>query len=75
MTIHKAQGSQAAEVTVLLPTEDSRLLTRELFYTAITRAQDRVRVVGSEAAARLALRRRARRATGLRQRLAGRPAG
>jgi exodeoxyribonuclease V alpha subunit len=75
MTIHKAQGSQAAEVTVLLPTEDSRLLTRELFYTAITRAQDRVRVVGSEAAVRLALRRRARRATGLRQRLAGRPVG
>jgi exodeoxyribonuclease V alpha subunit len=71
MTIHKAQGSQAAEVTVLLPTEDSRLLTRELFYTAITRAQDRVRVVGTEAAVRLALHRRALRATGLRQRLAG----
>ncbi|MEU4605513.1 exodeoxyribonuclease V subunit alpha [Kribbella sp. NPDC023972] len=71
MTIHKAQGSQAAEVTVLLPTEDSRLLTRELFYTAITRAQDRVRVVGSEESVRFALHRLALRATGLRQRLAG----
>ncbi|MFG1817794.1 exodeoxyribonuclease V subunit alpha [Kribbella sp. NPDC049174] len=69
MTIHKAQGSQATEVTVLLPTEDSRLLTRELFYTAITRAQDRVRVVGTEPAVRFALQRRALRATGLRQRL------
>ncbi len=37
-TIHKSQGSQAAEVTVLLPPEESRLLTRELFYTAVTRA-------------------------------------
>ncbi len=70
MTIHKAQGSQATEVTVLMPGEESRLLTRELFYTAITRAQDRVRVVGTEAAIRSALTRRALRATGLRQRLA-----
>ena len=44
MTIHKSQGSQADEVTVLLPPEDSRLLTRELFYTAVTRAKKRVRV-------------------------------
>ena len=49
MTIHKSQGSQADEVTVLLPPEDSRLLTRELFYTAVTRAKKRVRVIGSEA--------------------------
>ena len=42
MTIHKSQGSQADEVVVLLPPPDSRLLTRELFYTAITRAKDRV---------------------------------
>jgi exodeoxyribonuclease V alpha subunit len=69
MTIHKAQGSQASEVTVLIPGEESRLLTRELFYTAVTRAQDRVRVVGTEPAIRLALTRRALRATGLRQRL------
>ncbi|GAB3825903.1 exodeoxyribonuclease V subunit alpha [Kribbella italica] len=69
MTIHKSQGSQAAEVTVLLPNEESRLLTRELFYTAITRAVDRVRVVGAEDSVRLALGRRALRATGLRQRL------
>ena len=51
MTIHKSQGSQADEVTVLMPPEDSRLLTRELFYTAVTRAKEKVRVVGSEAVA------------------------
>lgn len=69
MTIHKSQGSQADEVTVLLPTEDSRLLTRELFYTAVTRAQTKVRVVGSEAEVRAAISRQAIRATGLGRRL------
>lgn len=71
MTIHKSQGSQADEVTVLLPQEDSRLLTRELFYTAVTRAKERVRVVGSDAAVRAAIERRAVRASGLAQRLRG----
>ncbi|CAN7232515.1 exodeoxyribonuclease V subunit alpha [Mycolicibacterium frederiksbergense] len=69
MTIHKSQGSQSAEVTVLLPPEDSQLLTRELFYTAVTRAQSRVRVVGSEAEVRAAIDRQAVRATGLGRRL------
>ena len=46
MTVHKSQGSQAAEVTVLLPPDDSPLLTRELFYTALTRAEEKVTVVG-----------------------------
>ncbi|SFB92659.1 DNA helicase/exodeoxyribonuclease V, alpha subunit [Nocardioides terrae] len=70
MTVHKSQGSQARVVTVLLPPEDSPLLTLELFYTAVTRAQERVRVVGTPASVRAAIGRRALRATGLRQRLA-----
>ncbi|MDT5132233.1 MAG: exodeoxyribonuclease alpha subunit [Mycobacterium sp.] len=69
MTIHKSQGSQADEVTVLMPSEDSRLLTRELFYTAVTRAKGKVRVVGSEVSVRAAIGRQAARATGLRARL------
>jgi exodeoxyribonuclease V alpha subunit len=69
MTIHKSQGSQADEVTVLLPPSESRLLTRELFYTAATRAQTRVRLIGSEAQVREAITHRAVRASGLRQRL------
>ncbi|MGB7509301.1 MAG: exodeoxyribonuclease V subunit alpha [Mycobacterium sp.] len=69
MTIHKSQGSQADEVTVLLPQEESRLLTRELFYTAVTRAKQRVRVVGSESAIREAISRRVVRASGLARRL------
>ncbi|MEO9322094.1 exodeoxyribonuclease V subunit alpha [Nocardioides sp. C4-1] len=71
MTIHKSQGSQAERVTVLLPDETSRLLTRELFYTAVTRAQQHVRVVGSEASVRAAVRQQAQRASGLAGRLAG----
>jgi exodeoxyribonuclease V alpha subunit len=69
MTIHKSQGSQAEDVTVLLPPADSRLLTRELFYTAVTRAKRKVRVVGSEGEVRAAIGHRALRATGLRLRL------
>ncbi len=65
MTIHKSQGSEAQRVTVLLPEADSRLLTRELFYTAVTRARAKVRVVGSEAAVRAAVATQATRATGL----------
>jgi exodeoxyribonuclease V alpha subunit len=71
MTIHKSQGSQASEVTVLMPPVESRLLTRELFYTAVTRAKAKVRVVGSEASVRAAIDRRAVRATGLALRLRG----
>jgi exodeoxyribonuclease V alpha subunit len=69
MTIHKSQGSQFRHAVVVLPTEDSRILSRELFYTGVTRAQEEVTVVGSEAAVRAAVERVVRRASGLRERL------
>jgi len=69
MTVHKSQGSQAHTVSVVLPDEQSRLLTRELFYTAVTRAQEQVRVVGTETAIRAAIGREVQRASGLRERL------
>jgi len=69
LTVHKSQGSQAPVVSVVLPDEESRLLTRELLYTAVTRAQRLVRVVGSEAAIRAAVDREVQRASGLRGRL------
>ena len=66
MTVHKSQGSQAAEVTVLLPPDDSRLLTRELFYTALTRAEaEGDRGGARHDAVRLAVGRPAQRASGL----------
>ncbi|MGK2939883.1 MAG: exodeoxyribonuclease V subunit alpha, partial [Solirubrobacteraceae bacterium] len=50
MTIHKSQGSQFGTVAVVLPDADSAMLTRELLYTAVTRARERVVIVGDEAA-------------------------
>jgi exodeoxyribonuclease V alpha subunit len=72
MTVHRAQGSQFDEVTVLLPFVTSQLATRQTFYTAVTRARSRVHLVGSEAAVRACISRTAARATGLPDRLSGR---
>ena len=69
MTVHRAQGSQFERVSFLLPPPDSPLLTRELLYTAVTRARQRVLVVGAEAAVRQAILRPANRASGLSNRL------
>ncbi|WP_310961869.1 exodeoxyribonuclease V subunit alpha [Nocardioides terrisoli] len=69
MTVHKSQGSEARAVTVVLPPEDSPLLTRELLYTAVTRAREQVTVVGSAAAFRAAVERPVQRASGLAARL------
>ncbi len=66
MTIHRGQGSQFGAATVILPPEDSALLTRELLYTAVTRARHRVRIVGTEVAVRAGVQRQVRRASGLR---------
>ena len=66
MTVHRAQGSQFDRVTLVLPPATSPLLTRELLYTAVTRAQTFVRVVGSEAAVRTAVTSPVHRASGLR---------
>ncbi|MEJ7891754.1 MAG: exodeoxyribonuclease V subunit alpha [Solirubrobacteraceae bacterium] len=69
MTIHKAQGSQFKTAAVLLPDADARILTRELLYTAATRAQEHLILAGSEAAIRAAIARPIARASGLRARL------
>ena len=69
LTIHKSQGSQFDEVVVSLPSENSRLLTRELLYTAVTRASRGVTVVGEEPVIRMAVERSVQRASGLRSRL------
>lgn len=65
MTVHKAQGSQFQRVTVVLPPVESALLTRELLYTAVTRAAQGVTLVGDPEAVRRAIRTPAVRASGL----------
>jgi len=47
MTIHKSQGSEFPHAVVSLPDSRSQILTRELLYTAVTRARDTLTVVGS----------------------------
>jgi exodeoxyribonuclease V alpha subunit len=71
MTIHKSQGSQFDTATVLLPPATSPILTRELVYTAVTRARERLLVLGSEESLRAAVERPIARASGLRRRLWG----
>ncbi len=71
MTIHKSQGSQFGAAAVLLPDPGSRILTRELLYTAATRARQRLILVGTEEAVRGAVTRPVARASGLRWRLWG----
>ncbi|ANY04993.1 exodeoxyribonuclease V subunit alpha [Pseudonocardia sp. HH130630-07] len=74
MTVHRSQGSQFNRVTVVLPPAESPLMTRELLYTAVTRARQNVRIIGTEAAVRAAIARPAGRASGLRNRLGSAPA-
>ena len=53
-TVHKAQGSEFTEVAVVLPGSTSAVLTRQLLYTAVTRARERLILTGSEQAIRAA---------------------
>jgi exodeoxyribonuclease V alpha subunit len=71
MTVHKSQGSEFDDVVVLLPEEASPVLTRELLYTAVTRARRRVVLHGSRAVFRQAIERRVERMSGLRELLWG----
>ncbi len=69
MTVHKAQGSEFDSVWLLLPRQDARTLSRELVYTALTRARNALHVCASEAVLRVALARHAIRVSGLARRL------
>ena len=63
--MHKSQGSELDEVALVLPPEPSPVLCRELLYTAVTRARERVAIYGSEPVLRYALARSIERASGL----------
>lgn len=71
MTVHKSQGSEFDRVLLVLPDQDSPLLSRELVYTAITRARSSVQISGIEEVLALAIQRRLARSSGLRDALWG----
>lgn len=72
ITVHKSQGSEYGRVAVLLPTDPAhRLLSRQLLYTALTRARHAVEIWGSPGVIDAALARPVERATGLARRLRG----
>ena len=66
MTVHKSQGSEFDEVLLVLPSDPSPVVTRELLYTAISRARRGVCLQASVGAIRTALGRRVERMSGLR---------
>jgi exodeoxyribonuclease V alpha subunit len=73
MTVHKSQGSQFETAVVLLPSAASQILTRELLYTAVTRAQKQLVLVGTRVSIRAAVDNPIARASGLAGRLSSTP--
>ena len=69
MTVHKSQGSEFDRVALTLPAAVSPVLTRELVYTAITRARQQIVVYGVPSVLEKAVGRRIDRASGLREAL------
>jgi exodeoxyribonuclease V alpha subunit len=67
--VHKSQGTEAERVILILPSEASPVLTRELIYTGITRARARVEIWGARPVFEAAVARRLRRSSGLREAL------
>jgi exodeoxyribonuclease V alpha subunit len=71
MTIHKSQGSEFDSVTLVLPDYDVPVLTRELFYTGLTRGRELLVVYAEQHALRQTVSRRVTRVSGLADRLSG----
>jgi exodeoxyribonuclease V alpha subunit len=72
MTVHKSQGSEFDKVMLVLPDRDTPVLTRELVYTGITRARQKISLWGGEQILRAAITRSAERLSGLSEALWGR---
>ncbi|RMD78826.1 MAG: exodeoxyribonuclease V subunit alpha, partial [Gammaproteobacteria bacterium] len=69
LTVHKSQGSEYERVLLVLPPEPHPLVTRELLYTALTRARRQVRILASPASWEAGVARPTRRTSGLAWRL------
>ena len=71
LTVHKSQGSEVDRVLLILPDQVPDVLSRELLYTAVTRARSRIEIWGTEEVFRQAVERRTVRKSGLQDALSG----
>jgi exodeoxyribonuclease V alpha subunit len=67
MTVHKSQGSEFDQVMLILPDRDTPLLSRELIYTGLTRARNKVTIWGRDSVFKNAVHRQIRRSSGLQE--------
>lgn len=65
LTIHKSQGSEFDHVLIVLPDKPSPVLTRQLFYTGLTRARKSVRILAPEMILRTTIATQLQRSSGL----------
>lgn len=65
LTVHKSQGSEFDHVKMVLPDKISRVLTRELLYTAVTRARSSVEITGKRKVFKEGVRSKLQRSSGL----------
>jgi exodeoxyribonuclease V alpha subunit len=65
ITVHKSQGSEFDHVNFLLPERDTQILTKELIYTAVTRARNSFNIVGDLDLLKKGVERKTERFTGL----------
>jgi exodeoxyribonuclease V alpha subunit len=72
MTIHKSQGSEFQQVAIVLPNNETKVVTRELLYTAVTRARSEVLLVGRDSTLVGGVSKQTSRRSGLLHRLRGR---
>ena len=75
MTVHKSQGSEFDHTALVLPAQYSPVLSRELVYTAITRARKQLTIYSDEAVFTRAIQSRTRRRSGLSDQLVSEPTG
>jgi exodeoxyribonuclease V alpha subunit len=69
MTVHKSQGSEFEEMLLVLPAEKNRILTRELLYTAVTRARERLTIVANASVVASTIETATKRESGLSARI------
>jgi exodeoxyribonuclease V alpha subunit len=69
MTVHKSQGSEFQQIALVLPAVSTRVVTRELLYTAVTRARSEVLLVSPESVLKEGISKQTSRRSGLLARL------